>query len=269
MLNLNLFFHTHYTDDILIKHTNNRMEPQILDLICRFFTPKMLISTFGFATMKQLFGKWGTSEQQKNTIREVNGLVHAFIASFLSINAFLSEPKLELDLMYSTNVWAENCVNISTGYFLADTLIIIFRRQKNEENTFNANILFHHLAAFGALYYALCSNFFMRYSTMWLLLEVSSILLKARKIWKINNFPGIGDIRNHILVVLNLTLFIVFRLFVIIFAISWWSKNINRISLFYTVLPFSGSIVVGVINIRYFHLLLKSDIMPMIRSYAK
>ena len=248
------------------------MEPRTLNLIYRFLPPKMLISTFCFATMKHLFGKLGTSAQQKNTIREVNGLVHAFIASFLSIKAFLSEPKLELDLMYSTNVWAENCVNISTGYFLADTLIIIFqclRRQKNEENTFNANILFHHLAAFGAFYYALCSNFFMGYSTMCLLLEVSSILLKARKIWKINNFPGIGDIRYHILAVLNLTLFIVFRLFVIIYAISWWSKNINRISFLYTVLPFSGSIVVGVINIRYFHLLLKSDIMPMIRSYAK
>ena len=244
----------------------------MMNVIHRFLPPKMLISTFCFITMKQLSGMLGTTSRQKTNIRELNGLIHAFIASYLSITAFMSEPALELDLIHSNNAWAENCVNISTGYFLADTLIIIFQwiwMGKNDENTFNLNILFHHLAAFGAFYYALCSKLFMGYSTMCLLLEVSSILLKARKIWKINNFPGTDDIRYHILAILNLTLFIVFRLFVIVFAISWWSKNINRLPLLYTLLPFSGSIVVGVINIRYFHLLLKSDIIPMIRSYAK
>ena len=248
------------------------MNSNKINLIYRFLPPKMLISTLCFAIMKQLTSNLGSNTQQKTTIRELNGLVHAFIASYLSITAFLSEPKLELDLIHSNNTWAENCVNISTGYFLADTLIIIYqwlRIGKNEENSFNASILFHHLAAFGAFYYALCCDLFMGYSTMCLLLEVSSIFLKGRKIWKVNNLPGIEDIRYHILAVVNLTLFIVFRLFVIVFAIVWWSKNINRLPFLYSLLPFSGSIVVGVINFRYFHLLLKSDIMPIIRSYAK
>jgi hypothetical protein len=141
----------------------------------------------------------------------------------------------------------------------------LLKSSGKDESAFNANILFHHLAAFGAFYYALCSELFMGYSTMCLLLEVSSILLKARKIWKINEYPGIGDRRYHLLACLNITLFIIFRLFVIIFAIIWWSKNIHRLPLLYTLLPFSGSIVVGVINIRYFPLLIKSDIIPMLK----
>ena len=234
----------------------------------RFVPLKMLISAGCFTTMKYFSASCATTSRHKTTIRELNGLIHAFIASYLSITAFLSKPRLIDDLIENSNPWAEDCVSISTGYFLADSLIILFQWIKNsgkEENGLNLNILFHHLAAFGAFYYALCSKLFMGYSTMCLLLEVSSILLKARKIWKINEYPGIGDRRYHLLAILNMILFIIFRLFVIIFAIVWWSKNIHRLPLLYTVLPFSGSIVVGVINIRYFHLLIKSDIIPMLK----
>ena len=237
--------------------------------ISRFVPVKMLVSASCFTILKCLTSLWTTTLSQRTTIRELNGLVHAFIASYLSINAFLSKPALLDDLITTTNTWAENCISISTGYFLADTLIITYQWIKNRgkgDSGLNINILFHHLAAFGAFYYALCSEMFMGYSTMCLLLEVSSILLKARKIWKINTYPCIGDTRYHLLAIVNIILFIIFRLFVIIFAIDWWPKNINRLPLLYTALPFSGSIVVGVINIRYFHLLLKSDIIPMLKS---
>ena len=236
----------------------------------RFVPLKMLFSAVCFATIKCVTGKWGTSNCQKTTIREINGLVHAIIASYLSITAFLSKPRLLDDMITSSNVWAETCVSISTGYFLADSIIIIWQwckgKNGNDDPSLNANILFHHLAAFGAFYYALCSQLFMGYSTMCLLLEVSSILLKARKIWKVNQLPGIGSTSYHVLAILNIILFTIFRLFVIVYAICWWSKNIYRLPLLYTILPFSGSIVVGVINIRYFHLLLKSDIIPILAA---
>ena len=236
----------------------------------RFVPLKMLFSAVCFATIKCVTGKLGTSNCQKTTIREINGLIHAIIASYLSITAFLSKPRLLDDMITSSNVWAETCVSISTGYFLADSIIIIWQwckgKNGNDDPSLNANILFHHLAAFGAFYYALCSQLFMGYSTMCLLLEVSSILLKARKIWKVNQLPGIGSTSYHVLAILNIILFTIFRLFVIVYAICWWSKNIYRLPLLYTILPFSGSIVVGVINIRYFHLLLKSDIIPILAA---
>lgn len=221
--------------------------------------------------MKRLSLKLGFNTQQKITIRDLNGLVHALIASFLSIAAFLSEPRLELDLIHSSNSWVENCVNISTGFFLADTLILIYqwlRIGRNKKNIFIASRSFtklHHLAAFGVFYYALCSDLFMGYSTMCQLLEVSSIFLKVRKIWKINQLPGIGDIRYHILAFVNFSFFIVFRLFVILYAISWWSKNIFRLPFMSSMLPLYGSILLGLINLRYLCLLLENDIIPIIK----
>ena len=159
----------------------------------RFVPLKMLVSAGCFGTMKYLTQLWATTNHQKLLVRELNGLVHAFIASYLSITAFLSKPSLLDDMITSSNTWAEHCVTISTGgYFLADIVIILLQCCKNrggDENNFNANILFHHLAAFAAFYFALCTETFMGYSTMCLLLEVSSIMLKARKIWKIKEYP--------------------------------------------------------------------------------
>ena len=109
----------------------------------RFVPLKMLISAGCFTIMKYFSASWATTPRQITTIRELNGLVHAFIASYLSIAAFLSKPRLIDDLIESSNPWAENCVSISTGYFLADTLIIIFQWFKSsgkDESGFNANI---------------------------------------------------------------------------------------------------------------------------------
>lgn len=239
----------------------------------RFFPLKMLLSAGCFLTLKCVTGYLADNSRKSVIIREANGLIHAFIASYLSITAFMSTPPLLGDLIKNSNDTALTCVSISTGYFLADSLVIILQFCKNhgkdtDGSSLNLNILFHHLAAFGAFYYALCNQLFIGYSTMCLLLEVSSIMLKIRKIWKVNDYPGIGDKRYHILAAINIILFVIFRMLVIIFAIYWWSKNIHRLPLIYTILPFSGSIVVGGINIRYFHLLMKSDIMPMIRHVA-
>ena len=246
------------------------MEEKVTFTMLQFFPLKMLISAGCFLALKCVTGYLANNSRKSVIIRETNGLIHAFIASYLSITAFMSTPPLLDDLIKNSNDTALTCVGISTGYFLADSLVIIFQfcqdyGKDTQSSSLNLNILFHHLAAFGAFYYALCSQLFVGYSTMCLLLEVSSIMLKLRKIWKVNDYPGIGDKRYHLLAAINIILFVIFRMFVIIFAIYWWSKNIHRLPLLYTVLPFSGSIVVGVINIRYFHLLMKSDIMPMMR----
>ena len=69
----------------------------------------MLVSTLFFVIMKRITSMLGSNIQQKTTVRQLNGLVHAFIASYLSITVLLTEPGLELDIIHSSNTWAENC----------------------------------------------------------------------------------------------------------------------------------------------------------------
>ena len=236
----------------------------------QFVQFKILISACCFGTIKHISQLHAKTDKQKLLAREINGLVHAFIASYLALTAFSSKPSLLDDLILSTNVWAEYCVAISTGYFLADTIMVIFQLCKDHgaRNSVNAIVLAHHLAAFGTFYFALYVEKFIGYSTMCLVLEISSIFLKTRKIWKIKEYPGIGHTSYHLLATLNIAAFIVFRLCVVIYAIFWWNNNIYRLSILYTFLPFTGSVMVAVINVRYFHILVKSDMLPML-NYVK
>ena len=232
------------------------------------FVPfKMLISACCFGTIKHISQLYAETDKQKLLAREMIGLVHAFIASSLALFAFLSQPSLLDDLILNTNVWAEHCVAIGTGYFLADTIIIIFKwcTDHGARDSSNAIILVHHLAALVTFNFAMYVEKFMGYSTMCFILEGSSIFLKARKIWKIKEYPGIGHASYHLLATLNMAAFIIFRLFVVIYAIFWWYHNIHRLSILYTILPSVGSVMVAVINVRYFQLLVKSDLLPMLK----
>ena len=98
------------------------MEEKVTFTILRFFPLKMLISAGCFLTLKCVTGYLANNSRNSVIIRETNGLIHAFIASYLSITAFMSTPPLLDDLIKNSNDTALTCVGISTGYFLADSL---------------------------------------------------------------------------------------------------------------------------------------------------
>ena len=167
------------------------------------------------------------------------------------------------DLVENTYTYAKYCVTISAGYFLSDSLFVIcewIRNNGKDDAGSNIHILSHHLGTFITLYYGICNRIFIGYSTMCLLSEVSSVFLKTRKIWKINQYTCIGDGKYKTLVVINIIFFVIFRLFIIIFATFRWLKDIQRLRLLQAIVPTICCIIVGGINLRYFYILVKCDI---------
>ena len=93
-----------------------------------------------------------------------------------------------------------------------------------------------------------------------------SVFLKLRKLWKIMEWGDVGDPAYNLLAILNLIAFVLFRLCVFVFFITWWTENMHTIPLLHAIVPFCGSLIVLVINLHYFHLLLKTDIGKMISN---
>ena len=241
------------------------------DLIPFSPTFLMILSSLCFVVLKYCTQLSYKTSRDIKAAREWIGLIHATIASVLSSTAFLTDPKLFEDLVNNSNAYAYACIAVTGGYFLGDIVMLLMewkfhRNVSGHDHHLNINILMHHLAAFGVGCFSIWMEKMIGFSTLWISMEISSIFLKLRKIWKIMEWGTVGDSTYNFLAILNLVAFVVFRFVVIIYFTFWWFVHIQKLPVVFAFIPLLGCVVVVGINMHYFHLLIKSDVLQMIAN---
>lgn len=145
--------------------------------------------------------------------------VHSTVAGLGCLYCFIEDPRMAENLENGHTVFARLLVDASTGYFVYDAIdhLLFVSVAKSWE------ILLHHVVVITCFGLVVLSGLYVAFAVIALLVEVNSIFLHGRQLFRMSKIPQTGRFYLF-LTITNVLTFILFR-FVTLIWMLWWMKN--------------------------------------------
>ncbi|XP_078455140.1 TLC domain-containing protein 1-like isoform X1 [Lampetra planeri] len=186
-------------------------------------------------------------------------MAHALIAGPSALGCLIFFPEVLTDLT-SYTLPMNVLLAISTGYFLQDTLDIVWSGQVKASWEF----LFHHALVLSCFGYSLLTLQYVAGTTVALLVEVNSVFLHARLLMKLAGANAGCSRAYRLNRYLNAFTYVIFRLgaqaYLTVYVIVQWQLLMH---------PLFFCIVLNLMNIImliYFYRLLLTDFCPRLKQ---
>ena len=163
-------------------------------------------------------------------------------------------PGLKEDLQWHTSQSSHSLVCFSIGYFLYDAADMIVNHRKRS----TYELLLHHCLVILCYSVAVLSNQFVAFVALSLFVEINSVFLHGRQLLIITSEPR-NTGRYRVNALLNITTFLIFRVFLLAYLAHWISRERHRISLGFLAVAFIGLGVIFFMNIVLFCRILYVD----------
>ncbi|VDP16461.1 unnamed protein product [Soboliphyme baturini] len=165
------------------------------------------------------------------------------------------------DMMHFVN-WHSFCVCcFATGYFLYDTLDIVYGGRLKQK----WDILLHHLAIVLAATYIMLNVRAVGYFVFALIVEMNTAFLHARKLFQMAAYS-----REHLVVranlILNLLTFVPFRFMPMIYLSYAFRFERHQMSWIYQIYLLLSISILNVINLVLLYRLLNADVLPVLHK---
>ncbi|KAM6118326.1 LOW QUALITY PROTEIN: TLC domain-containing protein 1 [Phoenicopterus ruber ruber] len=182
---------------------------------------------------------------------------HSVLAGLWALFSLWHSPELLSDIQDGYSVSGHLLVCFSSGYFIHDSLDIIFNHQSRSSWEY----LVHHAMAISAFVSLIITGRFLVAAMLLLLVEVSNIFLTVRMLLKMSNVPSpvLYEANKYI----NLVMYFAFRLAPQAY-LTWYFLRYVEVQgqgAFLTDLLLLDAMI-----LMYFSRLLRSDFFPSLRK---
>uniref|UniRef100_A0A8B9G5M6 TLC domain containing 1 n=1 Tax=Amazona collaria TaxID=241587 RepID=A0A8B9G5M6_9PSIT len=183
---------------------------------------------------------------------------HSVLAGLWALFSLWHAPELLSDIQDGYSVSGHLLVCFSSGYFIHDTLDIIFNHQSRSSWEY----LVHHAMAISAFVSLIITGRFLVAAMLLLLVEVSNIFLTIRMLLKMSNVPSpaLYEANKYV----NLVMYFAFRLAPQAY-LTWYFLRYVEVQgqgAFLT----ANLLLLDAMILMYFSRLLRSDFFPSLRK---
>lgn len=189
---------------------------------------------------------------------------HALIVGIWDLTCFYYYPELVTDLIAFNNLYIYSLVAFSTGYFIYDTLEILWAKRIDQI----WEVVPHHAAVVSTFFYNVVDSFCVSYCVVALLTEVNTVFLHTRKLLQLHGFHF-----DHWLYrtnsFINLVTFVCCRFMSLIWVIAGTFRDQHRIPVPYKIILSAALFVMSVTNVLLFWRLFKSDVIRPLITWNK
>ncbi|XP_041278963.1 TLC domain-containing protein 1 [Pyrgilauda ruficollis] len=183
---------------------------------------------------------------------------HSVLAGLWALFSLWHSPELLSDIQDGYSVSGHLLVCFSSGYFIHDTLDIIFNHQSRSSWEY----LVHHAMAISAFVSLIITGRFLVAAVLLLLVEVSNIFLTVRMLLKMSNVPSpaLYEANKYI----NLVMYFAFRLAPQAYLTCYFLRHVEvqGQGAFLT----ANLLLLDAMILMYFSRLLRSDFFPSLRK---
>ncbi|XP_076210473.1 TLC domain-containing protein 1 [Aptenodytes patagonicus] len=183
---------------------------------------------------------------------------HSVLAGLWALFSLWHSPELLSDIQDGYSISGHLLVCFSSGYFIHDSLDIIFNHQSRSSWEY----LVHHAMAISAFVSLIITGRFLVAAILLLLVEVSNIFLTVRMLLKMSNVPSpaLYEANKYV----NLVMYFAFRLAPQAY-LTWYFLRYVEVQgqgAFLT----ANLLLLDAMILMYFSRLLRSDFFPSLRK---